>query len=166
MKILFLEPFFGGSHRDFALGLQAHSAHHIDLVTLPPRFWKWRMRGAALHLLPKLPDLKDYDLLVATNLLSLADLRALIQAPTPPMLLYFHENQLTYPLAPGEAPDVHFGFTDITSALAADHVWFNSHSHREAFLKALPEFLRQMPAAAGCSRATTTRSTAACAACR
>jgi glycosyltransferase involved in cell wall biosynthesis len=36
-----LEPFFGGSHKDFAQGLVSHSRHKIDSVTLPARFWKW-----------------------------------------------------------------------------------------------------------------------------
>jgi hypothetical protein len=35
---LFLEPFFGGFHREFARGLVAHSRHQIDLLTLPARF--------------------------------------------------------------------------------------------------------------------------------
>ncbi|MGD9334817.1 MAG: DUF3524 domain-containing protein, partial [Desulfobacterales bacterium] len=39
MKFLFLEPFFGGSHKDFAQGLVSHSRHRIDLVALPARFW-------------------------------------------------------------------------------------------------------------------------------
>ncbi|MFO7645973.1 MAG: DUF3524 domain-containing protein [Desulfosarcina sp.] len=47
LKFLCLEPFFGGSHREFAQGWVAHSRHCIDLLTLPARFWKWRMRGAA-----------------------------------------------------------------------------------------------------------------------
>jgi hypothetical protein len=50
MKFLFLEPFYGGSHRDFADGWIKHSRHRFDLFTLPARFWKWRMRGAALYL--------------------------------------------------------------------------------------------------------------------
>ena len=51
MKFLFLEPFFGGSHRYFSEGLSQHSRYRIDLVTLPARFWNWRMRGAALYFL-------------------------------------------------------------------------------------------------------------------
>ena len=35
LNFLFLEPFFGGSHREFARGLVAHSRHRIDLLTLP-----------------------------------------------------------------------------------------------------------------------------------
>ena len=145
MQILFLEAFFGGSHRAFAEGLQRHTRHTIELVTLPDRFWKWRMRGAALYLAPRLPPLTRFDLIVATNLVSLSDLMALLAPGRLPAVVYFHENQLTYPVASGDRRDVHFGFTDITTALAADEIWFNSHSHRDAFLAALPAFVRQMP---------------------
>lgn len=41
--------------------------------------------------------------------------------------------------------DFHFGFTDITSALAADRIRFNSHTHFDAFFNALPGFLNMMP---------------------
>jgi glycosyltransferase involved in cell wall biosynthesis len=41
--------------------------------------------------------------------------------------------------------DYHFGFTDITTALAADRVLFNSHTHRKAFLHGLAPFLRKLP---------------------
>jgi glycosyltransferase involved in cell wall biosynthesis len=145
MQVLFLEAFFGGSHRAFAEGLRRHSRHRIELVTLPDRFWKWRMRGAALYMAPRLPPLERFDLILATNLLSLTDLRALLAPTDLPAVVYFHENQLTYPVAAGDLRDVHFGFTDITTALAADEIWFNSHSHRDAFMAALPDFVQQMP---------------------
>jgi len=145
MKFLFLEPFFGGSHKDFAEGLVAHSRHDIDLVTLPARFWKWRMRGAALHFFDKIETLSDYDGIIASGLMGLSDFKMLAGADCPPVLVYFHENQITYPLAPGEALDVQFGFTDITTGLAADRILFNSRTHMNAFLDALPGFLRMMP---------------------
>jgi glycosyltransferase involved in cell wall biosynthesis len=145
MKFLFLEPFYGGSHRDFADGLIKHSHHHIDLVTLPARFWKWRMRGAALYLAGKLPAPRNYDGLIVTDLMSLADLKALWQDACPPTMVYFHENQLTYPLAPGESMDYQFGFTDITTAVTADRVLFNSRTHFDTFFSILPGFLNMMP---------------------
>ncbi|MBN1834348.1 MAG: DUF3524 domain-containing protein [Spirochaetales bacterium] len=144
-RFLFLEPFFGGSHREFAEGLVAHSRHEIELHTLPARFWKWRLRGAALYLAGRLPAPRGYDGLITTGLLSLSDLKALWGEACPPALVYFHENQLTYPLAPGERMDYQFGFTDITTALAADRVLFNSRSHYDAFFAQLPAFLRRMP---------------------
>jgi len=145
MKFLFLEPFFGGSHRDFACGLRDHSKHDITLLTLPARFWKWRMRGAALHFAREIPALHDYAGLITTDLMSLSDLKMLLGAQLPPTLVYYHENQITYPLAQGETRDVQFGFTDITTALAADRVLFNSQTHFDEFFTALPGFIKLMP---------------------
>jgi len=145
LKFLFIEPFFGGSHREFATGLAAHSKHRIDLVTLPARFWKWRMRGAALHFIKKIPSLAGYDGLITTDLMSLSDFKALAGGACPPALVYFHENQLTYPLAPGEHSDYQYGFTDITTAVAADRILFNSRTHNDAFFDRLPGFLNMMP---------------------
>lgn len=145
MCFLFLEPFFGGSHRDFAEGLISHSQHGIDLLSLPARFWKWRMRGAALYFIHQIPSLEKYDGLITTDLMSLSDYKALSKGRWPPALVYFHENQLTYPLAPGEHMDYQFGFTDITTALAADRVLFNSRTHCDAFFSRLPGFLKMMP---------------------
>lgn len=45
MKLLFLESYFGGSHGEFAKGLVEHSRYDIDLITMPERNWRWRMRG-------------------------------------------------------------------------------------------------------------------------
>jgi len=145
LRILFLESFYGGSHRAFADGFKAHSRHTVDLLTLPARFWKWRMRGAALQLLKNIPEPAAYQLVIATSLIDAALLKALWPGPCPPVLLYFHENQLLYPLAHGEKRDFHYGFSNITSCLAADQVLFNSRYHAEAFFEELPGFIRHLP---------------------
>jgi glycosyltransferase involved in cell wall biosynthesis len=103
------------------------------------------MRGAALYFIKKIPSLETYDGLITTDLMSLSDFKALAKERCPPSLVYFHENQLTYPLAPGEHMDYQFGFTDITTALAADRVVFNSQTHRDAFFERLPKFIKMMP---------------------
>ncbi|MCB0640911.1 MAG: DUF3524 domain-containing protein, partial [Phaeodactylibacter sp.] len=46
---------------------------------------------------------------------------------------------------PGAGRDNHYGFINYTSALAADRVYFNSDYHRQSFLQALPNFLKQFP---------------------
>nr|NJM04860.1 DUF3524 domain-containing protein [Desulfobacula sp.] len=145
MKILFLEPFFGGSHQDFALGLKACSSHDITLVTLPARFWKWRMRGAALYFVNKIRDFSFYDAILTTDMMDLTDFKALAGKHLPPVLLYFHENQLSYPLAFDEKRDFHLGFTNIVSAFAADRVVFNSKFHLDEFMGASRELIKLMP---------------------
>lgn len=145
LNVLFLESFYGGSHRRFADGFAAHSKHRVTLYTMPPRFWKWRTRGAAPHFATEVEEPGRYDLIFATDLLNLAELRGIWPAPVPPALLYFHENQLLYPLSPGEKRDVQYGLTDMLSALAADQIVFNSETHRSAFFAELPEFLDRFP---------------------
>ena len=145
MKILFLEPFFGGSHKDFALGFQAHSSHDITLVTLPARFWKWRMRGAALYFVNKVKDFSVYDAVMVTDMMDLTDFKALAGKECPPILLYFHENQLSYPLAVDEKRDFHLGFTNIVSAFAADRVVFNSRFHMDEFMGSARQLIKLMP---------------------
>jgi len=144
-RVLFLNPFHGGSHKAFAEGWAKHSRHELTLQTLPARFWKWRMRGAALHFAHKVADPGAYDALVVTDLMSLSDLKALWGEACPPALAYFHENQLSYPLPPGETIDYQFGFTDITTCLAARRVLFNSRFQHDAFFERLPGFLGMMP---------------------
>ncbi len=145
MKFLFLEPFYGGSHRDFADGLVTHSRYDIDLVTLPDRFWKWRMRGAAIYWSRRIDHLEQYDGLIVSSLLNLGDLKALWGESCPPGVVYFHENQLTYPSAPDNRHDHQPGFTNIITALSAKRLLFNSHTHLEAFLTHLPQFIKIMP---------------------
>ncbi len=150
LDVLFLEPYDGGSHRAFRRGLAARSRHRIRSLTLPPRFWKWRMRGAAVHFADRIAaERPACDLILATDFLNLADLKGLLPSPWSrrPLLYYLHENQLTYPLSPREEFDFHFGFTNIVSALAADRVLFNSAFHRRLFLDSLPDYLARMPEA-------------------
>src|SRR5206468_4946143 len=62
-----------------------------------------------------------------------------------PGLLYFHDNQITFPVEYEQERDHHFGFSNMNAALAADRVWFNSAFHRDAFLSGLRALLRRMP---------------------
>ena len=103
------------------------------------------MRGAALYFHKKISAIDSYAGLITTDLMSLSDFKALNEGHCPPTLVYCHENQFTYPLAPGERMDFQFGFTDITTALAADRIIFNSRTHRDDYFKALPKFINMMP---------------------
>ncbi len=153
MTILLLEPFFSGSHKTWAEGLQKHSKHQVDLLSLPGRHWKWRMYGGAVSLskLFLASDLQP-DLILATDMLDLTTFLALTRKRTAstPTALYFHENQITYPWSPSDQDiqlgrNNQYGFINFTSALAADAVFFNSRYHQRSFLGALPDFLRQFP---------------------
>ncbi len=147
MRVLLIEPFYGGSHRLFADRVAAFSAHEVSLLTLPASFWKWRMRGAHLRLAEKLEGLPGpFDCLLAADMLSLAEFVGTVPSlAAAARVVYFHENQLGYPVPKGEAPDVHFGFTNLSTALAADRLVFNSRFHLEEFLGGIAAFLGAMP---------------------
>lgn len=153
MKILLLEPFFGGSHRQWAEGFQKHSTHQITILSLPAHHWKWRMHGAAITLAQQFlsSDLVP-DLILATDMLDLAGFLAVTRRRTAgiPTAVYFHENQLTYPWSGSDSDritkrDAHYAFINYTSALVADRVFFNSEHHRSSFLNELSHFLGQFP---------------------
>ncbi|MEO0337721.1 MAG: DUF3524 domain-containing protein [Bacteroidota bacterium] len=153
MHITLVEPFFTGSHRQWALGLQKHSKHEVQLLTLPGRFWKWRMYGGAVELAQQfLNTVKKTDLILATDMLDLSTFLALTKSRTAnlPVALYFHENQITYPWSDTDQ-DVklqrhnQYGFINYTSALSADRLLFNSLYHQKSFLGSLPDFLKQFP---------------------
>ncbi len=142
MNILLLEPWFGGSHRVWAEGYARHSAHDVQLLTLPAQFWKWRMQGAAVTLAREIRErgLKP-DVILASGMMNVATLRALLPTPAP-LALYLHENQLTYPQNRRQRHGWQYGFVNYVSALAADRVFFNSAWHRGVFLDELPRMLR------------------------
>ena len=150
MKILIIEPFFTGSHKNWAEGYQKNSSHEVDILSLPGRFWKWRMHGGAITLAKRYFKLNSKpDLILATDMLNLPVFQSLIQ-PICPIAIYFHENQFTYPWSSADDDvklqrDKHYGFINYSSALSADHVYFNSQFHFDSFFIGLEEFLRQFP---------------------
>jgi glycosyltransferase involved in cell wall biosynthesis len=76
---------------------------------------------------------------------TIADMQSRWGPDRPPVALYVHETQLTYPVPKGESVDMHLAFTDIQNLIAAEHVRFNSQTHLSAFLDNTREFLRKMP---------------------
>lgn len=148
--IAYIEPFDGGSHAQFTRALTVMPWAHWTALTLPARHWKWRMRGAASYFaLQHAEQLgRRYDLLIVSAYLSLAELRGLVPAlAAVPTVLYFHENQLAYPVQAGrEDPrDLHFGFTQLVSGLAATRLAFNSAHNRDSFLEEGARLLASMP---------------------
>lgn len=149
-SLLLIEPFYSGSHKQWAEGLQKHSSIHIDIETLPGRHWKWRMHGAAVTFAERLKDkINDYDLIVVSDMLDLATFRGMLKIEVP-VLLYFHENQLAYPWSETDQDrekgwDRRYMWINFTSAMAADHVWFNSKYNKSSFLDSLPSFLKGFP---------------------
>ena len=151
MKILALEPYYGGSHKAFIDGLSKASGHEWTVLTLPAHKWKWRMRHSAITFAGQVSNLsmnnRGWDMIFCSDMLNLAEFSSLVPAQIAklPKVIYFHENQLTYPVRVENERDYQFAMTNLTSALAANAVWFNSQFHMDSFLNALIKFLKSMP---------------------
>lgn len=151
LRVILCEPYFSGSHRSWAEGLAAYSSHDIHLVTHPGRFWKWRMHGAPLTLAEDLEGVVASrgrpDLLLVSDMVHVPALLGLARHALAgvPVVVYFHENQLTYPLRDGKAADSTYALTNWLSMAAADQVVFNSEHHRRDVAAALPKLLKPFP---------------------
>ena len=92
MKILIIEPYFEGSHKRWILEFQKFSSHTIELLTLPGRYWKWRMHGGALSLAQKYNELNfKPDIIVTSDMLNLPLFKSVANAHKIPIIMYFHE---------------------------------------------------------------------------
>ncbi len=152
VRLAILEPYYGGSHAAFLDAWTSTTRHEFSLASLPARKWKWRMRGAAIWFAQRFGEWAttgggDAEVIFCSDMLCVADLRALLPTPVRelPIVCYFHENQLTYPLQDERLRDYQYGMTNITSCLAADALWFNSAFHLESYLTAAEGLLRKMP---------------------
>ena len=167
-KILILEPFYGGSHKQLIDYLEKEvlcpprSAGDDDenkngdaatpnvtfeLVSLPAKKWHWRARTSALYFAEKVAENADFDILFCSSVLSLAELLGLRPdlARIRRKIVYFHENQLVYPVREAKDRDFQYGYNQITTALAADEVVFNSRFNLESFLENISKHLNLQP---------------------
>ena len=155
VHILLLDPFHGGSHAAWSQGVQqglTRLGHHVELKTLPANHWKWRMQGAAAIWAHELQDAPRPDILLTTDMCDLAQLKGLLPASWHGVkcVVMFHENQVTFPWSPTDRDpqvgrDLAYSYINMSSALAADQVWFNSTHHRDVFLKAVDLWMSKMP---------------------
>ncbi len=152
MQIWLVSPYHAGSHKAWAEGYARHSRHTVTLLTMAGRFWKWRMQGGAIELAAHARRLlasgPPPDLILATDMLNVPAWLGLLRNVLPgrvPVVLYMHENQLTYPWRPGEGRDLTYAMINWLSQLAADRVIFNSRYHHDAWFDELPRLLKHYP---------------------
>ena len=153
MKILLVEPYYTGSHKQWAEGLQKFSKNEIRIISMKGQFWKWRMHGGAVTLARQFEELKwKPDFILASDMLDLSTFLSITRelSYNIPSAIYFHENQLSYPWSPKDRDieknrDSHYGFINYASSLVADKVLFNSKYQMDSYFEALKKLLNNFP---------------------
>lgn len=149
MKVLLLSAYHADSHRLWLMGLMKHlPAIDWTVLSLPPRYFSWRIRGNSLSwaLLEKATLEADYDVCVATSMTDLSALRGLVpKLARLPTAVYFHENQFAYPGSEQQREGVEPQILNLYTALAADKLLFNSDYNRDSFLAGSDHLLSRLP---------------------
>lgn len=146
-RILLLSAYDAGSHRRWREQLSAAlPQYHWQSLVLPPRYFRWRIRGNPLSWLGEPALQQPWDLIIATSMVDVATLRGLHPSLSrTPVLLYMHENQFAYPDSGNQHDSVEPAMVNLYSALAADRVLFNSAWNRDSFLDGIRRLLVRMP---------------------
>ncbi|XP_046573260.1 LOW QUALITY PROTEIN: glycosyltransferase-like domain-containing protein 1 [Haliotis rubra] len=144
-NILIIEGFYGGSHKQL-VDLLCDKLTGCVRYTLPAKKWHWRARTSALYFSQSVSVGSIGTVLFTSSVLNLAELTAL----RPDLgrlrkVVYFHENQLVYPVRKQQDRDFQYGYNQILSSLVADIVLFNSTYNRDSFLDNISSFLKLIP---------------------
>ena len=150
MQVLLLSAYDADSHKRWRRGLVAAIPEwQWTVLTLPPRYFSWRIRGNSLswgrgearELLRK-----PWDLIVATSMTDLAALRGLVpEIARVPTVVYFHENQFDYPRSDTAVESIEPQLLNIYTALSGDLLLFNSEYNRSTLLEGAAELLHRFP---------------------
>ena len=148
-RLLLLSAYDIDSHRRWRKGLTRHlDSYDWTVLTLPPRYFRWRIRGNPISWLLEQDQLlrQPFDLIIATSMVDICTLRGLYpHLAQCALIVYFHENQLAYPQCEAQHPSIDPAMVNIYSAMAADTVVFNSAHNRRSFLAGLDGLIRKLP---------------------
>ncbi|WP_291830688.1 DUF3524 domain-containing protein [Marinobacter sp.] len=146
-RILLLSGYDAASHKRWREQLtDLLGDYHWRTLALPPRFFRWRIRGNPVTWLHE-PALQErWDLIVATSMVDLASIRGFHpHLANTPCVLYMHENQFAFPVSSKQRSSAEPQMVNLYSAIAADRVVFNSAWNRDSFHDGARDFLDQMP---------------------
>ena len=146
-RILLLSAYDAGSHRRWREQLvlsQPEFEWHV--LSLSPRFFRWRIRGNALTWLNE-PLLKEsWDLLLVTSMVDLSSIRGFHpNLAYTPALIYMRENQFAYLASDEQHNSIDPQMVNLYSAIAAEAVVLNSDWSRRSFLNGIEKLFRRLP---------------------
>jgi glycosyltransferase involved in cell wall biosynthesis len=149
MRILCLSAYDAASHRRWHEGLVKHLGdHEFTVLSLPPRHFRWRIRGNSIFWARERRDVleQDWDTVIATSMVDLSALRGFVPKLADALnVVYFHENQFAYPVSEHQRDDGGPAVVNLYAALCADRVAFNSRYNRDSFIDGARDFLNGMP---------------------
>ena len=147
--ILLLEPYHGGSHQAFLVGLREAVDCRFTLLSLPARKWKMRMQLAAPWLAERIIALARaghrFDAILGSTFVDGAVLHSLLcrAGMHLPLAIYFHENQFSYPGQVKDPGRNQFTAINFNTALVADQLAFNSRYNLDSFLDGVRWYLKK-----------------------
>lgn len=149
-RILVIEPYFGGSHKQFIQGLLKNIEADFTILSLPARKWKMRMQLSAPWFAGCIREMKkkEFDTVLCSTFVDVAVLKALLSDVADwkgdsRFCTYFHENQFVYPNRQDDASHFQFTAINFTTALTSDRLAFNSHYNWQSFITNVDRFLRK-----------------------
>ncbi|MFA0809932.1 tRNA-queuosine alpha-mannosyltransferase domain-containing protein [Microbulbifer epialgicus] len=150
MKVLLLSAYDADSHKRWRKGLvAAFPEWQWSALTLPPRYFSWRIRGNSLTWArgEAAQTLKqEWDLIIVTSMTDLSALRGLVpEIVGIPTVVYFHENQFAYPISSDAFQSIEPQLLNIYTALAGDLLLFNSEYNRRTLIEGAAKLLKRFP---------------------
>jgi len=150
VKVLLLSAYDADSHKRWRRGLvSAIPDWQWTVLSLPPRYFSWRVRGNSLSWgrgEAAATLRQPWDLVVTTSMIDLASLRGFVpELSRVPTAVYFHENQFDYPRTEDAVPSVEPQLLNIYTALCGDLLLFNSEYNRNTLLEGAELLLHKLP---------------------
>ena len=150
MKVLLLSAYDADSHKRWRRGLvSAIPEWQWTVLSLPPRYFSWRVRGNSLTWgrgEARAVLQQPWDLIVATSMTDLSALRGLVpEIARVPTAVYFHENQFDYPRSDAAVESIEPQLLNIYTALCGDLILFNSEYNRSTLLEGAADLLHRFP---------------------
>jgi hypothetical protein len=133
--ILALEPYYGGERRAMLETIVRHSRHRWTVLRLPPRRIERRLAAAAQWFAEQLSrhGVGKVDVLFTSEAINLPDLlRLMPELGTRARVVYFHDHQLPQE---GQRVASPLHLVNLSTAGAANEIWFNSLFHLRTFLR-------------------------------